>query len=108
MRVTRNTATASGPTGFAQGAGIWNGVLFNPPPVQLVLVNTRVEENTITATPGVTIARSRALHAVPGHAHQQPNRGERAGRLRRLLTREPVSGRDEARGVLLSRVETLA
>ena len=55
VRITRNTATETAPTGFAQGGGIWNGVLFDPPPVQLVLVNTRVAENTITATPGVTI-----------------------------------------------------
>jgi hypothetical protein len=32
----------------------------------------------------------RALHAVPGHAHKQPNRGERAGRLRRLLRRSTL------------------
>jgi len=56
VRVTRNVATASGPSGFAQGGGIWNGVLFNPPPVQLALVNTRVEQNAITATPGLTVA----------------------------------------------------
>jgi hypothetical protein len=56
VRVTRNVATASGPAGFAQGGGIWNGLVFNPPPVQLTLFNTRVEQNTITATPGVTLA----------------------------------------------------
>ena len=56
VRVTRNAATASGPTGFAQGGGIWNGLVFNPPPVQLTLFNTRVEENTVTATPGLTVA----------------------------------------------------
>ena len=38
------------------GGGIWNGLIFNPPPVQLVLVNTRVEQNTITGSPGVTVA----------------------------------------------------
>ena len=54
--ISRNVATASGPSGFAQGAGIWNGLIFNPPPVQLVLVNARVEQNTITATPGLTVA----------------------------------------------------
>jgi hypothetical protein len=55
VRVTRNTANAEGPSGFAEGAGIWNGVLFNPPPVQLALANTRVAENTITASPPVAI-----------------------------------------------------
>jgi hypothetical protein len=55
VRVTRNAATADGPSGFAQGAGIWNGILFNPPPVRLVLVNTRVAENTLTATPPITL-----------------------------------------------------
>jgi hypothetical protein len=55
VRVTRNTAIARGPSGFAEGAGIWNGVLFNPPPVQLVLVNTRVAQNTIAATPPISI-----------------------------------------------------
>ena len=52
---TQSFATADGPSGFAKGAGIWNGVLFNPPPVQLMLVNTRVAHNTITATPPITI-----------------------------------------------------
>jgi hypothetical protein len=56
VRVTRNVATASGPAGFAQGGGVWNGLVFNPPPVQLALVNTRIEQNTITATPGVSVA----------------------------------------------------
>ena len=32
VRVTDNSATATGPAGFAQGGGIWNGTLFNPPP----------------------------------------------------------------------------
>ena len=42
--------------GVRAGGSIWNGLVFNPPPVQLTLFNTRVEENTVTATPGLTVA----------------------------------------------------
>ena len=54
--IARNVAAAIGPTGFAQGAGIWNGLIFNSPPVQLALVNTRVEQNTITGSSGINVA----------------------------------------------------
>jgi hypothetical protein len=55
VQVTDNTAAATGPAGFAEGAGIWNGVIFNPPPVQLTLTNTTVIRNTISSSPGITI-----------------------------------------------------
>ena len=57
LRNVRVTRTPRQPAGrrVRPGAGIWNGVLFNPPPVQLALVNTRVEQNTLAATPGVAL-----------------------------------------------------
>jgi hypothetical protein len=54
-QVRDNIATADGPTGFAQGGGIWNGVIFVPPPVELVLANTLVTRNTASASTGLTV-----------------------------------------------------
>jgi hypothetical protein len=54
-QISENTGTAVGPAGFAQGGGIWNGVLFTPPPVQLTLTNTVVTRNSISASPGLTV-----------------------------------------------------
>ncbi len=55
VRVTDNSGTAHAPTGLAQGAGIWNGVVFNPPPVQLTLTNTIVTRNSLAASSGVAV-----------------------------------------------------
>jgi hypothetical protein len=55
VRIADNTGTASGPAGLVQGGGIWNGVLFNPPPVQLTLTNTVVTRNAISASPGLLL-----------------------------------------------------
>ena len=53
-QIRDNTGTASGPTGFAQGGGIWNGLLFNPRSV-LTLVNTIVTRNTLSASTGLSV-----------------------------------------------------
>jgi hypothetical protein len=53
-QISNNVGTATGTTGFAQGGGIWNGLLFNPPSV-LTLVNTVVTRNTLSASPGLTV-----------------------------------------------------
>jgi hypothetical protein len=54
--ITNNTANATGPTGEALGGGIWNDVFFPPPPnPQLILENTTVTDNALTASPGITI-----------------------------------------------------
>jgi hypothetical protein len=56
VRVTGNRGTATGLSGFAQGGGIWNGVLFVPPDSPLTLTNSQVTENVLTGSPGVDIA----------------------------------------------------
>jgi hypothetical protein len=53
-QINDNAGTATGPTGLAQGGGIWNGLLFNPPSV-LTLVNTVVTRNTLSASAGLTV-----------------------------------------------------
>jgi len=53
-QINDNAGTATGPTGFAHGGGIWNGLLFNPPSV-LTLVNTVVTRNTLSASAGLTV-----------------------------------------------------
>jgi hypothetical protein len=55
--VSNNTATASGQSGHANGGGIWNGMPFGPdgPTPHLVLENTIVTRNTLTASPGLTV-----------------------------------------------------
>lgn len=54
--ISNNTATATGPTGEALGGGIWNDVFFPlPPNPQLILENTTVTNNALTASPGITV-----------------------------------------------------
>jgi hypothetical protein len=69
VRVTDNTGTATGPAGFAEGGGIWNGVLFNPPPIELTLTNTSVTRNTITASPGLTTEGAGLFSQFPVTLH---------------------------------------
>ena len=54
VQINDNAGTATGPTGLAQGGGIWNGLLFNPLAV-LTLVNTAVTRNTLSASAGLTV-----------------------------------------------------
>jgi hypothetical protein len=54
-RVSDNAASANGQSGFAQGAGIWNGVLFGDPTSPLTLQHTRVTRNTLSGTRGITL-----------------------------------------------------
>jgi F-box protein 11 len=53
VRVIGNAARATGPSGFAQGGGIWNGLVFVPPPVQLRLVDTLVTKNSVESSGGL-------------------------------------------------------
>ena len=48
--VANNVAKASGPSGAAQGGGIWNGVELSGPPVQLTLDHTTVTGNRADGT----------------------------------------------------------
>lgn len=55
-RISRNTGTATGPTGDAQGGGIFNGVVFGQPPVTLTLRQTQVRGNALRGSAGVKLA----------------------------------------------------
>ena len=61
VQISGNVGQVDAPTGVAQGAGIWNGVLswdgsdWAGPPVQLMLEDTAVTRNTVTGTPGIAI-----------------------------------------------------
>ena len=48
--VSRNTGVAAAPDGFAQGGGIWNGILLSGPPVHLKLNRTPVTRNSLSAS----------------------------------------------------------
>jgi hypothetical protein len=63
--VSDNVGLASGPTGFARGGGIWNGSLFNSPPIELTLENTNVMHNTLRASPGLTVQGGGMFTAFP-------------------------------------------
>ena len=57
-RIADNSGVATGPTGAAEGGGIWNGVLIpfpEGPPVELVLTNTTLTGNLLSGSPGLTI-----------------------------------------------------
>lgn len=55
--LSNNTGTASGTSGSALGGGIWNGMPFGPdgPVPQLLLDNTLVTRNTLSASPGLLV-----------------------------------------------------
>ena len=65
MLITGNTGAASGATGFAQGGGIWNGSVFNPPPIKLALQNTVVTHNTLRASRGLPVQGGGLFTAFP-------------------------------------------
>ncbi len=55
VRISGNVGRATGPSGDAQGGGIWNGVLLSGPPVELTLDHTLVTHNVLTGAPGVSV-----------------------------------------------------
>ena len=56
--VTGNLGKASGPSGFARGGGIWQGLVFNEGglPIQLALERSTVARNRLAGSPGVDLA----------------------------------------------------
>ena len=50
-----NHATATGLSGLAQGAGIWNGEIFGIPTAPPTLRHTHVTGNRVTAGPGLKV-----------------------------------------------------
>lgn len=53
--IARNTGEATGSQGSAQGGGIWNGAMFNSPPIRLTLRDTRVTRNELKASAGLEV-----------------------------------------------------
>jgi hypothetical protein len=89
-RISHNTGIAQGASGFAQGGGIWNGVLFGASPGQLTLDHTNVDHNTPDASPGIP-GEGGGLYTVGfsvslAHSSIDYNNPRR---LRRLLSRRP-------------------
>lgn len=53
-RVDGNTGTATGDGGFAQGGGIWNGLLFGGPESPLTLRSSQVQGNSLSVGSGLS------------------------------------------------------
>lgn len=53
VAVERNVAVAKGPTGVAQGGGIWNGAELADQPVELTLTDSSVTHNILDASSGI-------------------------------------------------------
>lgn len=53
--VRHNTGRAVAPEAIAQGGGIWNGVKYSGPPVELTLRYTRITENSVSGSAGATL-----------------------------------------------------
>ena len=51
-----NSATANGASGYAQGGGIWNGVLFGGPTSPLTLIDSTVAGNVLGGSPAVALS----------------------------------------------------
>jgi hypothetical protein len=63
--ITGNSGSASAPAGAAEGGGIWNGSMFNPPPIRLTLRDTRVTHNTLGGSAGIAIRGGGLWTAFP-------------------------------------------
>jgi hypothetical protein len=53
VQISDNRGFGSGPSGTAQGGGIWNGVDLSGPPVELTVSHSSVIRNVVAGTPGV-------------------------------------------------------
>ena len=65
VQISGNTGRATGPTGTAQGGGIWNGVEFAGPQVQLTLDHTTVTHNSLSGSPGITVQGGGLFTTLP-------------------------------------------
>jgi hypothetical protein len=63
--VSGNSGKATGPSGVAQGGGIWNGTDFTGPPVQLALEHTTVTRNSVAGSHGVKVQGGGLFSAPP-------------------------------------------
>ena len=70
-KVTDNLEKAKGPTGAAQGGGIWNSAFPGSiGPVRLTLENTSVTHNVLEGSPGVSLRGGGIYTARPGSLRQ--------------------------------------
>jgi hypothetical protein len=53
--IRENVGRAAGRSGFARGGGIWNGSLFNAPPIELSLKHTSVTRNRLSVSDGLQV-----------------------------------------------------
>ena len=63
--VSGNSGTATGPSGAAQGGGIWNGTDLTGPPVQLTLEHTTVTRNSLAGSHGIMVQGGGLFSAPP-------------------------------------------
>jgi hypothetical protein len=54
-RIANNTGIARAPSGSARGGGIWNGTIYNPPPIELTVISTSVTGNVLRGSSGITL-----------------------------------------------------
>jgi hypothetical protein len=64
-QVRDNSGHATGKTGLAEGAGIWNGSSGPGTTVSLTLDHTVVTHNSLTASPGLTIEGAGLFTTIP-------------------------------------------
>lgn len=55
VTVSGNGGVADGQNGSAQGAGVWNGILFGGPTSPLTLRNSSVTRNILSGSPRITL-----------------------------------------------------
>ena len=53
--ISDNSGIANGPSGVAQGGGIFTGTFFGDSPGQLSLIDSSVTHNALTASPAITV-----------------------------------------------------
>jgi hypothetical protein len=63
--IVGNSGSASAPAGAAEGGGIWNGSMFNSPPIRLTLRDTRVTRNRLDGSGGIALAGGGLWTAFP-------------------------------------------
>jgi hypothetical protein len=51
-QISNNSGNATGPSGSAQGEGIWNSTIPDGPPIQLTMRDSSVTRNTLTPALG--------------------------------------------------------
>jgi hypothetical protein len=63
--VAGNREVARGPSGAAQGGGVWNGAELNDPPVELTLSHSAITGNTLAGDPGIALQGGGVFSTLP-------------------------------------------